>query len=77
MSSTGRTQGERQEMHTEFWSGSLKERGYLKDLGGEMTEFETEGQDSGGFCCTSETSYSGRRICGFSQSLQGSIETQP
>ena len=49
MSSTGSTQGERQEMDTEFWSGSLKERDNLKDLGGEMTEHETEGQDSGGF----------------------------
>jgi len=49
MSSTGSTQGERQEMLTEFWSDSLKERDNLKDLGGEMVEPETEGQDNGGF----------------------------
>jgi len=76
MSSTGSTQGERQEMHTEFWSVSLKERDNLKDLIGEMIEPETEGQDSGGFWCTSETSYSGCGICGFSQSLQRSVETE-
>ena len=63
-------------MHTEFWSDNLKERDNLKDLGGEIIEPETEGQDNGGFCCTSETSNSSRGICGFSQSLQRSVETQ-
>jgi hypothetical protein len=33
----------------EFWSGSLKEKDNLKDLGGEMIEPQTEGQDSGEF----------------------------
>ena len=42
-----------------------------------MIEPETEGQDIAGFWCTPETSYSGRGVCGFSQFLQGSVETQP
>lgn len=41
------------------------------------SEPETEVEDRGGFRCTSETSYSGRGVCSFSQSLQGSVETQP
>ena len=68
---------DRQEMLTEFWSDSLKERDNLKDVGGEMIEPETVVQDSAGFWYTPETSYSGRGVCGFSQYLQGSVETQP
>jgi hypothetical protein len=48
MSSAGSPQGD-QQIHTEIWSESLKERDNLTDLGGRMIEPYTEGQGSSGF----------------------------